>query len=145
MKLTSVKTSVNRETGQMDLKVITIDTAEWALSLKEMNIWPAGRDEMHRWQFIKVVRPEPEGIVEYEEDLGPSKSFRQIPFIILGAVFTDGGRFCPIHTVGELRAMAEQMRAGPDEVEESTPVKVANLLESYANYIERKEKDGCRS
>ena len=80
-----------------------------AYGLYELNYPAQGTGSWHRYQIIQVMRGD--RVVEHRTDLGPAKKYSAIPQIrIPGGVVLDSGRFEVVHTVGELREIADQMR-----------------------------------
>ena len=78
---------------------------EPCLGLAELSL-PA-LEGSHRYQVITVIRDDKE--VEFRQDLGLSEKFKVDQFIIPGGV-REGKGGVIVHTVGELRNIADQLR-----------------------------------
>ena len=87
---------------------LTINEDEPAFNLSEVNL-----QEGHGWrryQIVTVIRGE--RFAQWWDDLGPRSSHTADQFRIVGGVPVGKGRIECLHTVGELRAMADRLRAG---------------------------------
>lgn len=88
---------------------IAVSFDEPAFSLAEVNLQSPGSRGWRRYQLIQVMRNDRPA--EYRENLGPAKKFSADQFCILGGVQNEiTGRFEILHTVGELRDIADGLR-----------------------------------
>lgn len=89
-----------------------------------------------RYQTVTVVRDDQ--LANARIDLGPAEAFRAGPFLCPGGVTDETtGRITILHTVGELRDVADYFRAGlmaPPEVEPS------DLNAEYHDLLDRRRK-----
>lgn len=89
-----------------------ISEDEPCLGLFEMNEQAPDYSGFRRYQIIYVVRHD--RIAEFRIDLGAEKAFRRDQFNIPGGVInTKTGKMDILHTVGELREIAEWIREKP--------------------------------
>ena len=91
---------------------IEVHLDEPAFNLSEVNIQAPDNSGWRRYQIIYVVRGE--RMAEYREDLGPKDNFTADAFRIPGGVWdASTKRMEVLHSVGELREIAEYVRLGP--------------------------------
>ena len=89
-----------------------ISEDELCLGLFEMNEQAPDYSGFRRYQIIFVMRNDKPA--EFRIDLGPEKAFRRDQFRIPGGVINDQTHKIEIlHTVGELREIAEWIREAP--------------------------------
>lgn len=80
---------------------------EPCLELSEIIVSQLGKQ--HRHQVIKVVRNG--SVMEFVIDLGNVKKFKDVDmFRIPGGIVRPDGKIETVHTVGQLRDIAEQLR-----------------------------------
>lgn len=98
----------------------------------ELNFPSPGTGKHHRFQIVQVVR---EGkVVEYREDLGPADAFGSRPqFRVPGGWIDDEGKLDIVHTVGELRDIADEMRGIPAPHHE-----VSDLINGYYDKVQER-------
>lgn len=78
-------------------------------SLREWVEQSPGYRGFHRYRIIKVIRND--RIAAYREDLGPANAFKTYEFVIPGGVMDERtGRIEILHTVAELRHLADQIK-----------------------------------
>lgn len=128
----------------LESKFVDISLDDPAISLKEWNmgygdLLAAGLfDEeaidysgKHRYQIILAVhgdRP-----IKYVEDMGPEGIFpNPTPFVVLGGARIDN-RFEVMHTVEQVREMADQLRRQPIN---GLEVPVTDLVQRYIDETE---------
>ena len=88
--------------------VETVIGNEKALSLYEMHLQSPGSKGFHRYQIIHVPR---NGVVcEWRKDMGLAKNFKGINQLRIPSLME--------HTVDELKAMANQLRAEKFDVKD---------------------------
>jgi hypothetical protein len=86
-----------------------ISEDEPCLGLSEMNLQPPSSKGWRRYQIAYIMRSD-KPVVRYV-DLGPARKFKAPQFRIPGGVKDDvTGRFKILHTVGQLRDIADQLR-----------------------------------
>ena len=91
---------------------IEVHLDEPAFNLSEVNLQAPDNSGWRRYQIIYVVRGE--RMAEYREDLGPKDDFTADAFRIPGGVWdASTKRMEVLHSVGELREIAEYVRLGP--------------------------------
>ena len=91
---------------------IEVHLDEPAFNLTEVNLQPPDNKGWRRFQIISVLRGD--RLAEYREDLGPRDDFTADPFRIPGGVWDASiRRIEVVHSVGELREIAEAVRLGP--------------------------------
>ncbi len=82
---------------------------EPCIGLYELNFKTPDQRERHRYQIIVVVRNDKPA--EFRKDLGKAKKYKHDQFRIPGSVFNEKtGKTDILHTVGELKDIADQMR-----------------------------------
>ena len=106
---------------------------EPALSLVEMNLQSLGSRGWHRYQIIRVIRNDRPA--EFREDMGLATAFTAGQFRIPGAVI-DGKTVYLEHTVGELRGIADYIRAFP--LVHPQELIHTNLVQGYFDEMERR-------
>ena len=112
---------------------IEVHLDEPAFNLVEMNLQAPDNSGWHRYQIISVVRGE--RLAEYREDLGAAKDFTADAFRIPGGVWDAATRRMEVlHSVGELREVAEAIRLGPTVRPEITP---RDLVSEYHDHVDR--------
>ena len=76
-----------------------------------------------------------ERLAEYREDLGPAKNFTADAFRIPGGVWDAATRRMEVlHSVGELREVAEFVRLGPTVRPE---IQTRDLVTEYHDHVDR--------
>lgn len=89
-----------------------ISPDEPCLGLYEINLQSPGNRGWRRYQIIHVMRGDKPA--EYRRDMGSAKKFKAPQLRIPGGAMDETtGRFYIEHTVGELREIADDMRAHP--------------------------------
>jgi|TARA_R110002020_G_scaffold420663_1_gene629813 hypothetical protein len=112
---------------------IEVHLDEPAFNLVEMNLQAPDNSGWHRYQIISVVRGQ--RLAEYREDLGAAKDFAADAFRIPGGVWDASTRRMEVvHSVGELREVAEAVRLGPTVRPEITP---RDLVSEYHDHVDR--------
>jgi|TARA_R100000315_G_C5233548_1_gene144625 hypothetical protein len=112
---------------------IEVHLDEPAFNLVEVNLQSPDSTGWRRYQIISVVRGE--RLAEYREDLGPAKSFAADAFRIPGGVWDAATRRVEVlHSVGELREIAEVIRLGPTVRPEIAP---RDLISEYHDHVDK--------
>lgn len=102
------------------------------MGLFELDFPAPGTGKQHRFQIILVVRNGK--VVEYREDLGPAADYATRPqFRVPGGWIDDAGKLDPVHTVGELRDIADELRGIPAPHHE-----VSDLLNGYYDKVQER-------
>ena len=112
---------------------IEVHLDEPAFNLVEVNLQAPDSKGWRRYQIISVVRGQ--RLAEYREDLGAAKDFTADAFRIPGGVWDAATRRMEVlHSVGELREVAEAIRLGPTVRPEITP---RDLVSEYHDHVDR--------
>jgi hypothetical protein len=112
---------------------IEVHLDEPAFNLSEVNLQAPDNSGWHRYQIISVVRGEK--MAEYREDLGPKDSFTADSFRIPGGVWDSNTRRIEVlHSVGELREIAEYVRLGPTV---KPVIQNRDLVHDYNEHMDR--------
>ncbi len=112
---------------------IEVHLDEPAFNLVELNLQSPDNSGWRRYQIISVVRGE--RLAEYREDLGAAKDFSADAFRIPGGVWDAFTRRMEVlHSVGELREVAEAVRLGPTVRPEIQP---HDLVNEYHDHLDR--------
>ena len=108
---------------------------EPALNLSEVNLVSPDGKGWQRVQVITVIRND--APAEYREVLGPASAFKANQFRIPGG-FVDEftGRIYIEHTVGELRDIADYLRAFPYDTSHIVPT---DLVKKWHDELEQKQ------
>ena len=117
----------------MSLLPATLEVSydELAFNLSEL-IQPAPVGAPRRFQIILVLRNG--ALAEYRTDLGPASEFTTPEFRIIGGVVDETtGRGEILHTVGELKDMADAMPIHPAPV-----VQRRDIWGAYYDYLDGK-------
>lgn len=89
----------------------------------------------HRYQVIYVLRGD--NLVEHWRDLGPAGTFTASPFRVPGGIIDSAGRVEILHTVAELRDIADSLRAQSPRAAEHEPT---DLIGAYMDDAEEMKK-----
>jgi hypothetical protein len=112
---------------------IEVHLDEPAFNLVELNLQSPDNTGWRRYQIISVVRGE--RLAEYREDLGPADNFTADAFRIPGGVWDATTRRMEVlHSVGELRQIAEVIRLGPTVRPEIAP---RDLISEYHDHMDK--------
>jgi hypothetical protein len=112
---------------------IEIHLDEPAFNLTEVNLQAPDSKGWRRYQIISVLRDD--RLAEYREDLGPRDNFTSDAFRIPGGVWDASTRRIEVvHSVGELREIAEIVRLGPT-VRPDVPTR--NLTGEYHDHLDK--------
>ena len=112
---------------------VEIHLDEPAFNLTEVNLQAPDNSGWRRYQIISVVRGE--RMAEYREDLGAKEDFTADAFRIPGGVWDAATRRMEVlHSVGELREIAEFVRLGPTVRPEIQP---RDLVGEYHEHLDR--------
>mgnify|MGYP000005745595 FL=1 len=112
---------------------IEVHLDEPAFNLVELNLQSPDNSGWRRYQIISVVRGE--RLAEYREDLGAAKDFSADAFRIPGGVWDASTRRMEVlHSVGELREVAEFVRLGPTVRPE---IKPRDLVSEYHDHVDK--------
>jgi hypothetical protein len=112
---------------------IEVHLDEPAFNLVELNLQSPDNTGWRRYQIISVVRGE--RLAEYREDLGPAENFTADAFRIPGGVWDATTRRMEVlHSVGELRQIAEVIRLGPTVRPEIAP---RDLISEYHDQVDK--------
>ena len=112
---------------------VEVHLDEPAFNLTEVNLQAPDNSGWRRYQIISVVRGE--RMAEYREDLGPKESFTADAFRIPGGVWDASTRRMEIlHSVGELREIAEYVRLGPTVRPDIQP---RDLVGEYHDHVDK--------
>lgn len=110
---------------------LEVNMDEPCFNLSELNqLSPPPDQVLHRFQIVIVVRGD--CLAEYREDLGLAASFTRPEFRIPGAVTVGKGRVEVLHTVAELREIAECLR----DTVHMLPFEPTDLQAAYDRYWE---------
>ena len=119
--------------GKLIAAAIEVHLDEPAFNLTEINLQAPDNKEWRRYQIISVLRGDK--LAEYREDLGPRDNFTADAFRIPGGVWDAATRRIEVlHSVGELREIAEVVRLGPT-VRPELPSR--DFIGEYQDYIGR--------
>ena len=103
---------------------IEVHLDEPAFNLSEVNLQAPDNSGWHRYQIISVVR-----------DLGPKDTFTADSFRIPGGVWDSNTRRIEVlHSVGELREIAEYVRLGPTV---KPVIQNRDLVHDYNEHMDR--------
>ena len=112
---------------------IEVHLDEPAFNLSEVNIQAPDNSGWRRYQIIYVVRGE--RMAEYREDLGPKDNFTADAFRIPGGVWdASTKRMEVLHSVGELREIAEYGRLGPTV---KPQIEKRDLVSEYNEHMDK--------
>ena len=112
---------------------VEVHLDEPAFNLTEVNLQAPDNSGWRRYQIISVVRGE--RMAEYREDLGAKGDFTADAFRIPGGVWDAATRRMEVlHSVGELREIAEFVRLGPTVRPEIQP---RDLVGEYHEHLDR--------
>lgn len=138
--------------------LISLDEPAW--SLREINRPRPDSKDVHRYQFITVIREGTQalslkdkagatqpryfplglgfGLVELQRDLGPACHFKANEFVIPGGVADEGGRVELLHTVGELYDIAEALRL--DERQHRPAPAPSDMAQAYRDLPDKRRR-----
>ena len=106
--------------AQLVTGAVDVQRDEPAFALVEVNLQPPDSSGWRRYQIIYVIRND--RLAEYREDLGPRANFTAEAFRIPGGVWdADTRRIEIVHSVAELKDIAENVRLGPIVAPEIQP------------------------
>ena len=106
--------------AQLVTGAVDVHRNEPAFALAEVNLQPPDSSGWRRYQILYVIRNDK--LAEYREDLGPRENFTAEAFRIPGGVwYSDTRRLEIVHSVAELKDIAENVRLGPKVVPEIQP------------------------
>lgn len=109
--------------------------------LEERIIQSPGSKGFHRYQQIGVMRFD--RVAWFREDLGPVKAIKADEFSIPGGWMNDvTGKFDILHTVEELRDMADWMRSMKPE---SRQIEPRDLVGGYERVMEKRREHAKRN
>ena len=112
---------------------VEVHLDEPAFNLTEVNLQAPDNSGWRRYQIISVVRGE--RMAEYREDLGPKEDFTADAFRIPGGVWDAATRRMEVlHSVGELREIAEFVRLGPTVRPE---IQTRDLVTEYHDHVDK--------
>ena len=112
---------------------IEVHLDEPAFNLSEVNIQAPDNSGWRIYQIIYVVRGE--RMAEYREDLGPKDNFTADAFRIPGGVWdASTKRMEVLHSVGELREIAEYVRLGPTV---KPQIEKRDLVSEYNEHMDK--------
>ena len=112
---------------------IEVHLDEPAFNLSEVNLQAPDNSGWRRYQIIYVVRGE--RMAEYREDLGPKDNFAADSFRIPGGVWdANTKRMEVLHSVGELREIAEYVRLGPTV---KPHIEKRDLVHEYNDHMDK--------
>ena len=112
---------------------IEVHLDEPAFNLSEVNLQAPDSSGWRRYQIIYVVRGE--RMAEYREDLGPKDNFTAAAFRIPGGVWdASTKRMEVLHSVGELREIAEYVRLGPTV---KPHIENRDLIHEYNDHMDK--------
>ena len=112
---------------------IEVHLDEPAFNLSEVNLQAPDNSGWRRYQIIYVVRGE--RMAEYREDLGPKDNFTADAFRIPGGVWdASTNRMEVLHSVGELREIAEYVRLGPTV---KPHIEKRDLVHEYNDHMDK--------
>ena len=102
----------------------------------ELNLPAPGFRAARRYRIFLVIRAD--RLHEYREDLGLARSVIADQLRIPGGVETPNGKFLILHTVGELRGLAEEWHAEYAIDREQEPIKPHDLNQLLYDFKEAK-------
>lgn len=111
-----------------------IDPDEPCFNLSELNGLGPGGGPFHRWQILVVVRDD--RLAEHRTDMGPATAFEYPEFRIPGGGMEDDGHIWIVHTVNELREIANQLRHRSYEPTVAPP----DLVDRYYKFMDEAKK-----
>lgn len=120
--------------GAFDAIARWVSEDEPCYLLAELNLLNASNMARHRYQVIKVVRQD--RLMTAYVDLGPATAFIADELVIPGGYVGENGRGYVFSTLGELREIAEKMRAQPLRRE----VEPSDLMGDYLWLLEERER-----
>lgn len=113
-----------------------VSNDEDCFNLAEVNLPAADSKSVRRYQLIYVMRDQ--RVAECRVDLGPRESFTAAPFQVPGGVYDEAtGKFEILHTVGELRDIADFQRHGYIPMPHVEP---SDLAGQWRDLIDRRRK-----
>jgi len=116
-----------------------VNEDEPCLGLFEMNLQSPDSKGFHRYQIVYVMREDKPA--EYRKDLGATKKFKHDQFRIPGGFYdSDEDRYYVEHTVGELRQIADDLRAKPFPKALLKHLEGPDLIRKMIDQIELKSK-----
>jgi hypothetical protein len=121
---------------RLEVPALFVRNDEPCYLLEEEELQSPGSRGWRRFQILTVVRDDRPA--KARVDLGPRDTFTTTPFRILGGV-TDAvtGKIHILHTVGELRDIADRQRAGYMPEPEVEP---SDLIGGYHDLMDRRAK-----
>lgn len=105
---------------------LQVSPDEPCFGLAEMNLQGPSYRGFHRYQIVYVIRAD--HLAEHREDLGLAARFHADQFRIPGGVVSDLGRYEIVHTVGELRDIADQLRFRSSQAAQIEPSDLVGML-----------------
>ena len=127
--------------GTLTAVALVVRSDEPCFELREIVRQAPGSKGWRRVQIITVVRND--HLVEYAQDLGARDAFTAMEFRIPGGVQDErSGRIHILHTVAELRDVAERQRNGlfpPPEIESS------DLVTGYHDHMDQRRRYAKRA
>ena len=110
---------------------------EPCLQLSEVNLQSPDSRGWRRYQILYVMRGDRPS--EFRLDLGPASEYRACQFRVPGGALDEAsGRYHVEHTVGELRDIADHLRAGRGTQPETEPR--LNLVQGYHDEMDRRRR-----
>ena len=110
---------------------------EPCMGLFELNQMSPDFKGVRRYQIIRVLRGD--RIAEWRKDLGPRTAFIAPEFRVPGGVIDEKtGRFEILHTVGELKDIADFQRDGI--IRQPEPPTPTDLVKGYHDQMDQKRK-----
>jgi hypothetical protein len=98
--------------SKIELATIVVSDDEPCVGLYELDYQSPGSRGFHRYQILLVIRDDRQA--EAWIDLGLTSNFKADQIRIPGGIRNDiTGRFDIVHTVGELRDIADTIRGNP--------------------------------
>lgn len=107
---------------------------EACLFLSERNLRSEDGKGKYRYQVLRVIRNDRPANAYI--CLGPSSDFQTDELDIPGAIAEDDGKYLLIHTVAELREIAEYLRMEPVGLRQEAPP----MQQMWLDQVEEKEK-----
>ncbi len=122
--------------SQLVVGTTVLSPDEPCFNLSEINLQAPDSRGWRRYQVLLVVRGD--RLAEFRSDLGPARRFTAQQFRIPGGVRDEvSGRIEILHTVGELRDIADRLRAGLVRPPELAPT---DLVAGYHETLEERRR-----
>jgi hypothetical protein len=116
-------------TNALEVTTVAVSEDELCFMLMEANMLEATGHTRVRYQLLRVVRND--RLVTAYVPLGPAQAFTANQLCIRGGAVEPNGRGWAVNTVGELREIADEMRASQSPQQEAPDLESAYQDQSY--------------